>query len=69
MSDAVEIALIVSIAPTLTAIIGIIAILKKIEVVRNDVNSKMSELVRTTGEAEKAKGNLEGRAQLKEEQK
>lgn len=31
-----------------------------IEIVRNDVNSKMTQLLKVTGESEKAKGKLEG---------
>lgn len=34
-----------------------------IEVVRKDVNGKMAQLLKTTGEAERAKGNLEGHAE------
>ncbi len=69
MSDLVEIALISSIPAMITALAGIIAILLKLEVVRKDVNGKMTELIETTGKAERAKGNLEGREELKEEQK
>jgi hypothetical protein len=36
-----------------------------IEVVREDVNGKMEKLLKVTGESEKAKGNLEGRAEEK----
>jgi hypothetical protein len=37
----------------------------KIEVVRNDVNGKMSELLRVSGDARQAVGNLAGRAEEK----
>jgi len=40
---------------------------EKIEVVHNDVNGKMAELLRVTGEAERAKGTLEGKAAAKAE--
>lgn len=40
-----------------------------VEVVRQDVNGKMAEMMQLKGEAEKAKGNLEGRAEEKAESK
>lgn len=40
----------------------------KVEEYHREVNGKVSKLLEVTGEAEKAKGNLEGRAELKEEQ-
>ncbi len=40
-----------------------------IEVVREDVNGKMAKLLQVTGDAKKAEGNLEGRAELKQESK
>ena len=38
-----------------------------LEVVRQDVNGKMQQLVDVSGEAKRAEGNLEGRAELKRE--
>lgn len=68
MSDVVTIALIAAVPGVISSILAYLTH-EKVEVVRKDVNSKMAELVKTTGEAEHAKGNLEGRAELKEEQK
>lgn len=77
MSDPVIIALIAGIQSTVTAILA--AWVKKsqdanhqesmdaTEVVRKDVNGKMNDYLRVSGAAEKAKGNLEGRAEEKAE--
>lgn len=40
-----------------------------IKVVSNDVNGKMAQLLQVTGEAEKAKGVVEGHAEAKAEAK
>jgi hypothetical protein len=39
----------------------------EITLVKEHVNSKMDELLKLTGESEKAKGHLEGRAEQKSE--
>ncbi len=67
MSDAASIAIafIAIIPSTLAAVAAAWLSLKnghKIEQVHRDVNSKMDTLVKVTGESERAKGNLEGRA-------
>ena len=61
MSDtaAILIAVVAIIPSSLAAILSFLNG-RKIEVVRNDVNSKMTEMQRVIGEAERAKGVLEG---------
>jgi len=46
----------------------LIAVSNKVDTVHDDVNGKMEKLIKVSGEAEKAKGNLEGRAEAKAEQ-
>lgn len=41
---------------------------QSIEVIHRDVNGKMAELIKVTGQAEKAKGKLEGAAEEKANQ-
>jgi len=64
MSDAVQIALIAAIPGTVAAIASIMNHFR-IEVVRKDVNGKMQQLLKTTGDAREAQGNLAGRAEAK----
>lgn len=47
----------------------ILLLSKKFEAYHGEVNSKMNQLLKLKGESERAKGNLDGRAELKEEQK
>jgi hypothetical protein len=66
MSDAVIIALIVAIPPTLTALVSLIVSLRNgraIHQVHVATNSKMDQLLSVTGASEKAKGVKEGLAQ------
>ena len=77
MSDPVQIALIsmiggsvASIGPIVIAILNLRrnkqyhdATSRSIEVVREDVNGKMAQLLKVTGESEKAKGKVEERAE------
>jgi len=68
MSDAAAILIaVVAIIPSSLAAVLSYFNGRKIEVVRTDVNSKMSEMLRISGEAERAKGVLEGIAQNKME--
>jgi len=59
MSDIVLVAIITAMPSTIAAITSYLTHLK-VDEVRKEVNGQMQNLVRTTGEAEKAKGVLEG---------
>jgi len=72
MSDLVQVALIASIPPTIVALTGLIVSLRternltaKVKEVHDATNGMKEELVRVTGEAEHAKGVLEGAADEK----
>lgn len=75
MSDTVIIEIFRDAAAIITALAAFVAAVisyrngKKIETVSSNVDGKMEQLIAVTGAAEKAKGNLEGRAELKEESK
>jgi len=64
MTDAVQAALIVSIAPTLVATGSLIASIKnrsKLNALHIDLNSRLTELLKAHGASERAEGVLEGR--------
>lgn len=64
MTDVVQTALIVSIAPTLVAVGSLVASLKnrsKLTALHVDLNSRLSELLKAHGASERAEGVLEGR--------
>lgn len=66
MSDAVKIALIISIAPTLTAAASLVVSLRnraRLEGLHKDLNSRLTELLNARGASERAMGVSEGRAQ------
>ena len=67
MSDAVQLGLIAAIPATITAITGILIVLNKIKDLHRDVDGRMTEMLELTRLAATAKGNLEGRAELKVE--
>ena len=69
VSDVVSVALIGSVAPTLLAAAALVASLrnaKKIEEVHLATNSMKDELVRVTGESERAKGVIQGAQEEKD---
>ncbi len=64
MSDAVKVALIVSIAPTLAALIGLIVSLtnkSKLNALHVDINSRLTELIAASALSERSQGIEEGR--------
>ena len=61
MSDPVLIAIIIT-APTLLQIISNFRLHKKVDTVKDEINGRMGELLKITGESEKAKGVIEGKA-------
>ena len=64
MTEATQNALIISIAPTLAAVTGLIVSLKnrsKLTALHIDLNSRLSELLKAHGASERAEGVLEGR--------
>ncbi len=79
MSDLVAVAIIAALPATLSAVFSYLNGRRQlqmhsetkaaIEIVREDVNGKMAKLLQVTGDAKKAEGNLEGRAELKQESK
>jgi hypothetical protein len=63
MSETVTVALIVSVAPTLTALVGLWATLRqgrRVDSYKHEVNSRMDELLQVTGERSRAEGRAEG---------
>ncbi len=60
MTEAVEVAMIMAVPPTLVAVSGIMVVLSRIKAVHVQINSRMDELLRTTGTAEHARGQAEG---------
>ncbi len=60
MTEAVQIALITAVPPTVVAVTGILVVLSRIKAVHVQINSRMDELLRTTGTAEHARGQAEG---------
>ena len=71
MSDAVEIAVIVSIAPTLAAIFGMVVSLKnraKIDKLSVNVDGRLTELLRVSKIADHADGVAQERKEERERQ-
>jgi hypothetical protein len=74
ISEQVQVALVFGFASIVPTVFGFIngirldRLKRKIDRVHADVNGKMNDLLRINGEAERAKGNLEGREELKSEQ-
>ena len=70
MSDAVKIALIVAIAPTLVSFAGVLAAMasllaslrnrKKLEGIHIELNSRLTQLLELNGAKERAEGKAEG---------
>jgi len=68
MSDVVKIALIVSAAPTLIALGGILKILYDIKQYHKAVNGKLDQFIEVSGDAREAMGHLAGVADQKKKQ-
>ena len=69
MSETVQTAIIVAIAPTLLATAAVISSIrnsKKLEGIHIDLNSRLSELLRATSTSERAAGKAEGIAEGRE---
>lgn len=60
MTESVQIAIITAVPPMLVALTGFVIMLKRIRDVHIQINSRMDELLRTTGTAEHARGQAEG---------
>jgi hypothetical protein len=60
MSDLIWAALIASVPPTLAVGVGLAAIYKKTDDLKVHINSKMDLRLKTSNDAEFAKGKLEG---------
>lgn len=63
MTDFVQAAIIVSIPATLTAVANLIVTVRhngKVDAYKHEVNSRMDELLKMRGEAERAQGKAEG---------
>lgn len=63
MSDAVMTALIVAVPPTLIAIAGLVAVLRKVETVHKTINSRLDQWLKV----ERGQGVAEGREQQRQE--